>query len=225
MSVWSRLRPDANGLVVAVVQHADTDQVLMVGYMNEEALTATLTGKRVTFWSRSRNELWEKGATSGHTLHFEALRVDCDGDALLVRARPVGPTCHVGKTSCFFQPVDGEPDDGPAPSSDVTMARVFGAVLERQAGRGATNRDGKSYVRSLLDAGAEKIAEKIREEADELCRAIAGEPADRVAAEAADLVFHAMVGLAHRAVGWRDVANVLAKRLGVSGVDEKASRG
>jgi phosphoribosyl-ATP pyrophosphohydrolase/phosphoribosyl-AMP cyclohydrolase len=225
MSTWSRLRPDANGLVVAVVQHADTEQVLMVGYMNEEALNATLAARRVTFWSRSRQELWEKGATSGHTLHFEELRVDCDGDALLVRARPVGPTCHLGKTSCFFQPVDGEADDGPAPSSDVTMAHVFGAVLERQAGRGATNREGKSYVRSLLDAGAEKIGAKIREEADELCRAIAGEPADRVAAEAADLVFHAMVGLAHRAVHWRDVANVLAQRLGVSGVDEKASRG
>ena len=225
MSVWSRLRPDANGLVVAVVQHADTDQVLMVGYMNEAALDATLAGRRVTFWSRSRQELWEKGATSGHTLHFEELRVDCDGDALLVRARPVGPTCHLGKTSCFFHPVDASDDDGPAPASDVTMARVFGAVLERQAGRGATNRDGKSYVRSLLEGGADKIASKIREEADELCRAIAGEPADRVAAEAADLVFHAMVGLAHRAVHWRDVANALAKRLGVSGVDEKASRG
>src|SRR5690606_13984137 len=98
-------------------------------------------------WSRSRNELWEKGATSGNTLWLEQLRVDCDGDALLVRARPAGPTCHLGKTSCFFHPVDAEDDDGPAVAADVTMSRVFGAVLERQAGRGATNREGKSYVR------------------------------------------------------------------------------
>jgi phosphoribosyl-ATP pyrophosphohydrolase/phosphoribosyl-AMP cyclohydrolase len=225
MTVWSRLKPDAAGLVVAVVQHADTDQVLMVGYMNEEALEATLSSRKVTFWSRSRNELWEKGATSGHTLWFDALRVDCDGDALLVRARPVGPTCHLGKTSCFFRPVGAEEDDGPVTSADVTMGRVFGVVLERQAGRGATNSDGKSYVRSLLEGGPAKVTAKIREEADELCRAIIGEPVDRVAAETADLVFHAMVGLALRAAHWRDVGEVLAKRLGVSGVDEKASRG
>jgi phosphoribosyl-ATP pyrophosphohydrolase/phosphoribosyl-AMP cyclohydrolase len=224
MSPWARLRPDAQGLVVAVVQHADTDQVLMVGYMNEEALDATLANRRVTFWSRSRGELWEKGATSGHTLHFAELRIDCDADALLVRARPVGPTCHLGKTSCFFQPLDAEVDDGPPPAADVTLSRVFAAVLERQAGRGATQREGKSYVRSLLDAGAAKVTAKIREEADELCRAIAGESTERVAAEAADLVFHAMVGLAHRAVHWRDVAAVLAARMGVSGLDEKASR-
>jgi phosphoribosyl-AMP cyclohydrolase / phosphoribosyl-ATP pyrophosphohydrolase len=229
-SPWSELRPDERGLVVAVVQHAETDQVLMVGYMNEEALAATLERRRVTFFSRSKQRLWEKGEASGNTLHLEEVRVDCDGDALLVRAQPVGPTCHTGTTSCFFRRSDdAEPsrlhaDDGPPPPPDTMLARVFTTVLERKAGRGATQAQGKSYVRSLLDAGAEKIAAKIREEADELCQAVVGEPIDRVAAETADLFFHALVALAHRDVHVRDVSAIFAKRFGRSGIDEKASR-
>lgn len=230
MSLWAQLRPDDRGLVVAVVQHARTDQVLMVAYMNEEALAATFERRRVTFFSRSRQRLWEKGEASGHTLQLEEVRVDCDGDALLIRALPMGPTCHTGRTSCFFRRVD-EPgsaamhqDDGPPPPADTMFARVFATVLDRKAGRGATQAEGKSYVRSLLQAGADKIGAKVREEADELCRAVAGESADRVAAEAADLLFHAFVGLAHRDVHLRDVSAVLARRLGVSGLDEKASR-
>jgi phosphoribosyl-AMP cyclohydrolase / phosphoribosyl-ATP pyrophosphohydrolase len=230
MALWAQLRPDDRGLVVAVVQDAETDQVLMVGYMNEEALAATLECGRVTFFSRSRKRLWEKGEQSGHTLHLEDVRVDCDGDAVLVRTHPVGPTCHTGRTSCFYRRVeDPDPptlheDDGPAPSPDRMFARVFATVLERKAGRGATQAEGKSYVRSLLQAGAEKITAKVREEADELCRAVIGETPDRVAAETADLVFHALVALAHRDVDLRDVSAVLARRFGRSGLDEKASR-
>jgi phosphoribosyl-AMP cyclohydrolase / phosphoribosyl-ATP pyrophosphohydrolase len=229
-SLWAKLRPDDRSLVVAVVQHARTDQVLMVGYMNEEALTATFERGRVTFFSRSRQCLWEKGEQSGNALHLEQVRVDCDGDALLVRAHPIGPTCHTGTTSCFYRLADDvsgavlREDDGPAPAADTMFARVFATVLERKAGRGATSADGKSYVRSLLQAGAEKIAAKIREEADELCRAVAGESSDRVAAEAADLLFHAFVALAHRDVDIRDVSAVFAQRFGQSGIDEKASR-
>jgi phosphoribosyl-AMP cyclohydrolase / phosphoribosyl-ATP pyrophosphohydrolase len=229
-SLWAKLRPDDRGLVVAVVQHARTDQVLMVGYMNEEALAATFDRGRVTFFSRSRQCLWEKGEQSGNALHLEQVRVDCDGDALLVRAHPFGPTCHTGTTSCFYRLADDatgavlREDDGPAPPADTMFTRVFATVLERKAGRGATQADGKSYVRSLLQAGAEKIADKIREEADELCRAVAGESPDRVAAEAADLLFHAFVALAHRDVHLRDVSAVFAQRFGRSGIDEKASR-
>jgi phosphoribosyl-ATP pyrophosphohydrolase/phosphoribosyl-AMP cyclohydrolase len=221
MNPWDQLTLGDDGLVVAVVQHADTDQVLMVGYMNEQALAATLDTKRVTFWSRSRQTLWEKGATSGNTLHFEELRFDCDADALLVRARPAGPTCHTGTMSCFFRP---QGDDGPPPSGDRTLARVFGVIRERQAGRGATHADGKSYVRSLLDKGVPALQAKIREEAEELCAALEHESHGRVASEAADLFFHAMVGLAHCGVDLRDVAAVFETRFGVSGVDEKASR-
>lgn len=230
-ALWSRLRPDAQGLVVAVVQHAETDQMLMVGYMSAEALEATLERGRVTFYSRSRQTLWEKGETSGHTLQLVDLRVDCDADALLVRAHPMGPTCHTGKPSCFFRSVATEDpsaplreDEGPLAGSDVILGRVFSSILDRQAGRGITGRGGRSYVRELLAAGVDRIAEKIREEAEELAAALRDETPERVASEAADLWFHAMVGLAHRSVHLRSVAQELARRLGISGVDEKADR-
>lgn len=229
-ALWARLRPDGRGLVTAVVQHEHTGQVLMVGHMNAEALAATLANERVTFWSRSREELWEKGVTSGNTLRLCALRVDCDGDALLVKAVPAGPTCHTGTTSCFFLRVEGRDaeglpaDDGPAPGPDPTLEQVFATILERQAGRGMTNAEGSSYVRRLLDRGAPKINAKITEEAAELAQAIEGESDERVASEAADLVFHAMVGLAHRGLHLHDVSRVLAARFGRSGLDEKAGR-
>lgn len=228
--LWARLRPDPQGLVTAVVQHEGTGQVLMVGHMSADALAATLARGRVTFWSRSRQALWEKGETSGHTLGLCGLRVDCDGDALLVRARPVGPTCHTGATSCFFRRVEGTDaaalpaDDGPPPGPDPTLEAVFGVILERQAGRGMTHAQGGSYVRRLLDRGAGAINDKITEEAAELAQALAEESDARVAEEAADLVFHAMVGLAHRGLGLHHVARVLARRFGTSGLDEKAGR-
>jgi phosphoribosyl-ATP pyrophosphohydrolase/phosphoribosyl-AMP cyclohydrolase len=229
-AVWPRLRPDDRGLVVVVVQHAQTDQILMVGYMNEAALGATLQHRRVTFWSRSRNALWEKGESSGNTLQLESLRIDCDADALLIRAHPTGPTCHTGTTSCFFQSVEltdgtaGPPDDGPPPQPGAVLATTFATIERRKAGRGATAADGQSYVRVLLGAGVEKICAKIREEAGELCQALVSESAARVASETADLVFHAMVGLAHRDLHWRDVAAIFAQRLGTSGIDEKRNR-
>ncbi len=118
-ALWARMKTDAAGLVTAVVQHASTGEVLMVGYMNATALDATLRNRRVTFWSRSRDELWEKGATSGHTLELVAMRLDCDRDALLVLAEPKGPTCHTGARSCFYRRIEGEDaeslpeDEGP----------------------------------------------------------------------------------------------------------------
>ena len=222
-AVWSSLKPDERGLVVAVVQHAHSGQVLMVGYMNRDALAATAERGHVTFFSRSRQTLWEKGETSGNTLDLVDLRTDCDRDALLVQALPHGPTCHTGTTSCFFAPVLPQAEDDDGPQGNM-VDRVFAVILDRKAGRGATNEDGKSYVRSLLDKGVEKIASKITEEAGELIEALRGETPERVASEAADLVFHAMVGLAARDVAWSDVAAVFAKRFGVSGIDEKAGR-
>ncbi|MBZ5708254.1 bifunctional phosphoribosyl-AMP cyclohydrolase/phosphoribosyl-ATP diphosphatase HisIE [Nannocystis pusilla] len=219
-ALWSTLTPGPDGLVAAVVQHADTGEVLMLGYMNAEALARTLAGGRVTFWSRSRQQLWEKGETSGHTLELRGLHVDCDADALLVQAVPRGPTCHTGAPSCFFRPV-GEP---PAPRPSAVFEQVFAEICERKAGRGMTNRDGKSYVRELLAAGAPKLAAKLAEEAGELAEALAGTDRDHVAREAADLVFHALVGLAHADVALADVAAVLARRMGRSGLDEKAAR-
>jgi phosphoribosyl-ATP pyrophosphohydrolase/phosphoribosyl-AMP cyclohydrolase len=219
-ALWAELRPGPDNLVAAVVQHADTGAVLMLGYMNAEALARTLERRRVTFFSRSRQRLWEKGESSGHTLELRGLAVDCDADALLVQATPRGPTCHTGAPSCFFRPV-GEP---PPATPGAVFERLFAEICERRAGRGMTNREGKSYVRDLLAGGASKIAAKLSEEAGELGEALAGEDRDHVAREAADLLFHALVGLAHRDLSLADVAAVLAARMGRSGVDEKAAR-
>ena len=236
--LWSQLSPNDAGLVAAVIVHAEDDRVLMLGYMSREALARTLERRQVTFFSRSKQRLWTKGESSGHVLELESLRIDCDGDALLLRAWPRGPTCHTGSSSCFFKtlrlpPVDteaplealeiAEPDDGPAPASNVG-AQLWQTILDRKAGRGMTNREGKSYVRSLLDAGVARINDKIREEAEELAVALAGESDERVASEAGDLLFHALVGLAARDLEPADVAAVLRKRHGLSGIDEKAGR-
>ncbi len=229
-SLWVHLRPDENGLVPAVVQHAQTGQVLMLGYMNQEAFAATLETGRVTFWSRSRNELWEKGQTSGNTLDMVDLATDCDSDALLVLAKPRGPTCHTGRPACFYQQIG---EDGlreqplglrPIQSIEETLKTVFATILARKQGLGVTSPTGNSYVRSLLTKGAGKIGEKLREEADELADALASEADERVDNEAADLLFHLMVGLALRDRSPEDVAACLAARHGVSGIDEKASR-
>jgi phosphoribosyl-ATP pyrophosphohydrolase/phosphoribosyl-AMP cyclohydrolase len=216
-ALWASLKPDAAGLVAAVVQHALTGQVLMLGHMNAEALAATLARGRVTFWSRSRACLWEKGESSGHTLELRGLFVDCDRDALLVHAEPHGPTCHTGAATCFFTPVLGA-------DASPLLSRLFAEIHARKAGLGITSPTGKSYVRSLMAGGVPAIAAKLHEEAGELAEALAGDDRGHIAREAADLLFHAMVGLAHKGLDLADVAEVLAARLGRSGVDEKAAR-
>lgn len=192
----------------------------MLGHMNADALAATLATRRVTFWSRSRARLWQKGESSGHTLELRGVWVDCDADALLVHAEPRGPTCHTGAVSCFSTPVPGTDDASAAP----VLARLSAEILARKAGRGITSATGKSYVRGLMDGGVPAIAAKLHEEAAELAEALASDDREHIAREAADLLFHTLVGLAHRDVEWTAVLEVLARRLGRSGVDEKASR-
>lgn len=231
--LWSTLAPhgshvfhEPDGLVAAIIVHADDRRVLMLGYMNREALAATIESGRVTFFSRSKQRLWQKGESSGHTLLLRSMRVDCDGDALLIEASPLGPTCHTGTSSCFFKPLALDPlayaaqDDGPSGALDT----LWQTILERKAGRGMTNAAGQSYVRSLLDEGPAKIDEKLREEASELGVALREEADARVLSEAADLLFHALVGLAARDLSPADVAAVLRERHGLSGVDEKQNR-
>ncbi len=226
-TLWAAAKPDLSGHVTAVVQHAVDGRVLMVAAMNREALGRTLDSGLVTFFSRSRQVLWTKGETSGNTLRLESLRIDCDGDAILVTATPTGPTCHTGATSCFFRTEHDAAlvaDDGPPIPSDARLQRTFETVLARKAGVGVTSETRRSYVRELLAAGPDHIGAKLREEAAELAEAIASESDDRVANEAADLVFHAMVALAARDLQWSDVAAVLDGRHGTSGIDEKRRR-
>jgi phosphoribosyl-AMP cyclohydrolase / phosphoribosyl-ATP pyrophosphohydrolase len=211
---------DASGLVPAVAQDALTGEVRMVAYMSREALEATARTGVATFWSRSRGALWVKGETSGNTLAVREMLLDCDGDCVLLRVEPAGPSCHTGAPSCFFRAWrDGAWVDGARPLAEVDA--LWSTLDARRLDAGAA---GRSYTRQLLDAGARRIGEKLREEADELARATESEGDDRVASEAADVVFHALVALVARGVPWRSVLGVLAKRRGVSGLAEKASR-
>ncbi len=214
-------RYDEKGLVTTVVQDALTGEVRMVAWMNAEAFERTRTTRKATFFSRSRNTLWTKGETSGNELHVVDVRIDCDGDTVLLLVDPKGPSCHTGARTCFFASIA----DG-ALRSDESDESALPALsdLEREIASRKSSDAGKSYTKSLLEGGAAKIGGKLREEADELARAIDGETDERVASEAADVLYHVMVGLAARDVSLRDVLAELARRRGTSGHAEKASR-
>ncbi len=218
---------DERGLVPCIVQDAVTDVVLMLAWMNAEALRRTRETGAVHFWSRSRQALWKKGETSGHTLAVAEIRIDCDLDAVLVRARPVGPTCHTGATSCFFhRDAEGDEggieggtdavDDGPALPILHRLAKVI------EARRAATAE--RSYTKSLLDAGMPKILAKIAEEHGELAAELPSGEDAKVVHETADLLFHVMVGLAARRIPLEAVFAELTRRFGTSGHVEKAQR-
>ena len=205
---------DERGLVPVVVQDELTGEVRMVAYANREAIDRTLATKRATFFSRSRGELWEKGKTSGNSIDVSRVLVDCDADCLIYVGKPRGPSCHTGARSCFFTDEEGKPA-----AAGPFMERLEATLEARKTSTGEA-----SYTKSLYEKGAGAIGDKVREEADELARAIAGESDDRVAQEAGDLVFHLMVALRARGVPWRTVLSVLEGRMGQSGHAEKASR-
>lgn len=209
---------DDRGLVPCIVQDAECGTVLMLAWMNAEALRLTRETGVVHFWSRSRQALWKKGESSGNTLALVELRIDCDDDAVLVRAKPAGPTCHTGTTACFFHRDDGPDDDGvPAVTVLEQLDRVLAARRDSSTGE-------KSYTRSLLDKGMPKILEKIAEESGELAAELPAGTDERVVSEAADLLFHVMVGLTARRIPVERVLAELARRFGTSGHTEKASR-
>jgi phosphoribosyl-ATP pyrophosphohydrolase/phosphoribosyl-AMP cyclohydrolase len=202
----SEVRFDERGLVPAIVQDAKTGRVLMLGWMNAEALQLTESTRYVHFWSRSRQELWQKGETSGNTLTFVSMAVDCDGDAVLVQAEPAGPTCHTGAVSCF--------DDGLAdpPQGFVGLESLWQVIASR-----AAKRPEGSYTTSLLEGGVDEAGRKVTEEATEVLLAAkdhaAGSADDtRVAEEAADLVYHLLVLLAERGVSPTTVMAELTAR-------------
>jgi phosphoribosyl-ATP pyrophosphohydrolase/phosphoribosyl-AMP cyclohydrolase len=209
---------DERGLVPCVVQDAERGTVLMLAWMNAEALRLTRETGEVHFYSRSRQALWKKGETSGNVLSLVELRIDCDHDTVLVRAKPAGPTCHTGATACFFHRDDGDDDDGvPAVTIIEQLARVLEARRDSSSGE-------KSYTKSLLDKGMPKILEKIAEESGELAAELPDGPDDKVIYETADLIFHVMVGLTARRIPIERVLAELARRFGTSGHAEKAAR-
>lgn len=200
---------DAQGLVPAVVQEADTGEVLMVAWMDRPALEATLATGQTHFWSRSRKTLWRKGETSGHVQHVQAVFADCDADTLLVQVHQDGVACHTGERTCFFTRLG--PD-----GHDVQDARAAAGMLDRLervvAARKAAPPAG-SYVAGLLAQGEAAVCRKIGEEAVEvITAALGGEGDRRVVEELADLWFHTMVLLGARGIPFRDVLQELARR-------------
>lgn len=215
-------RFDAAGLLPVVAQDRATGGLRMLAFANAEALRATAATGLATFFSRSRGALWQKGATSGNAMRVVELRLDCDGDAALYLVDPDGPSCHTGKTSCFFRRLDAAgltDDDGP-PDPPATILSRLGQVIG--ARRAATAE--KSYVASLLAAGWPKILAKLAEEARELADALPSGDAKHVAHEAADVIFHLFVGLEAAGVPADAVFAELARRFGTSGHAEKAAR-
>jgi phosphoribosyl-ATP pyrophosphohydrolase/phosphoribosyl-AMP cyclohydrolase len=214
------LKFDEQGLIPAIAQDYLSGQVRMLAYMNEAALARTLESGKATFFSRSRGQLWTKGETSGHVLHVRQVVADCDADTLLLLVEPVGPSCHTGRPACFFRRVDAGGVLSDLAREATPFLSELGEVLE--ARRQSTAE--KSYTKSLLEAGPDKIGAKIREEAGELAEAIKNETNERVLSEAADVLYHAMVALTQRGLTLREVIEVLAKRTHRSGHQEKASR-
>ncbi len=181
------LRFDQSGLIPAIVQHARSGEVLMLGYMNAEALRLTRESGLVTFWSRSRQAIWRKGETSGNVLRLVELRRDCDDDALLVLAEPAGPTCHTGARSCFHRDLAGEVVSRSTPPA-ATLARLADVVRARRA-----TAPEQSYTAKLLQGGVDRIGKKIGEEAAEVIIAAKNASQPELAYELADLFYHSLV--------------------------------
>ena len=208
------VRFDERGLVPAVVQDARTREVLTLAYMNEESLRRTLAEGQTWFWSRSRSELWHKGATSGNTQRVVEVRLDCDGDALVVLVEPRGPACHTGAVSCFARDAAGDAaeDERDAAGIGVVLEELYEVVAGRQREMPAG-----SYTTYLFEKGLNKILKKVGEEAAETI--IAAKDDDRAAltAETADLVYHLVVLMVERGLTLEALGGELARRRGGKG--------
>lgn len=225
---------DDRGLVPTVVQDSASGQVLMLAYMNAESLARTLQTGETWFWSRSRQELWHKGATSGNRQRVVELRLDCDGDAVIVRVEPNGPACHTGEVSCFFQPLAGE---SPRPAADnaraiaapekrpvspdlsvvdvdsmefgILLTRLYALIRLREA-----ERPEKSYTTYLFNSGLDKILKKVGEEATETVIAAKNGSKKELSSEISDLLYHVLVLMVDRGLDMSDVCRELAERIG-----------
>ena len=197
-------RFDRHDLLPAIVQDADTRRVLMVGFMNRAAYERTLESGQAWFWSRSRQQLWHKGAISGHYLNVRGVSLDCDSDAILVLVDPVGPTCHTNVTSCFFNEVQASPD---GPTAGETARELWEVVNRR-----LRERPEGSYVARLAEGGVDRMAKKVGEEATEVVIAAKNEDPAELTREMADLWFHCYLVLARAGVRPEEVWAELARR-------------
>jgi len=209
------------GLVPVIVQDADTNEVLMLAYMNEEALKLTRETGFAHYFSRSRNKLWKKGESSGHTQEVKDILIDCDNDTILLKVKQNGVACHTGRKSCFFTKLD---------TNEIILDKVkeieynfidklYHTLLDRKNANPET-----SYVSSLYHKGENSLLKKVAEEAAEFCFAVKDDDKKEIIYEAADLAFHTLIALALKNIHPEAVLEELKRREGVSGIEEKRNR-
>ena len=205
-----KIKLNERGLVPAIAQDIDTGQVLMLGYMNPGSLKRTVEGGQVWFYSRSQEDLWHKGEVSGNYLNLREAWVDCDGDTILLKVQPDGPTCHTGETSCFFNPIEEVPQDyETSDSGPGILDELFAVIQDRRR-----EQPEGSYTAKLIQEGVPRIAQKVIEEAGETAIAAVQGDKDNLPGEVADLLYHALVLMAASDVSPRSVWEELRRRRG-----------
>ena len=214
---------EKNPLIPAIAQDAQTNEVLMLAYMNEEAYHLTLSTGYAHYFSRSRQRIWKKGESSNHTQEVEDLLLDCDGDTVVLKIKQNGVACHTGRKSCFFTSVIQEKTILEQEVDTTAMYGVVDTLYHTILERKQAPKEQKSWTKKLLDDPALMLS-KIREEADEVCVAIEQESDAQVIYESADLLYHTLVGLGYRDISPDRVKQELARRFGMSGISEKESR-
>ena len=202
---FSKLKTNSDGLIPVVVQDYKTGAVLMLAYMNEEAYDMTLRTRTMTYWSRSRNELWVKGETSGHYQYVKSLSYDCDADTLLAKVEQIGNACHTGAYSCFFNDIITYDYEEKNPFS--VLSDVYEVIEDRKA-----NPKEGSYTNYLFDKGIDKILKKVGEEATEIVIAAKNPNANEIKYEISDFLYHVMVLMVERGVTWEEIMRELANR-------------
>lgn len=202
---FSEFKLNSDGLIPVIVQHYKTNEVLMMAYMNEESYDATMKKGKMCYYSRSRQELWLKGETSGHYQHVKSITLDCDNDTLLAKVDQIGAACHTGNPTCFFQPLVGDDTDA------KNTLQIFEGVYDTIYDRKLHPKQG-SYTNYLFEKGIDKILKKIGEEATELVIAAKNPNPEEIKYELSDFLYHAMVLMVERGVSWDDIANELADR-------------
>ena len=202
---FSSFKLNEDGLIPVIVQDFRTAEILMMAYMNEEAYEQTLREGMMTYWSRSRQELWRKGDTSGHYQYVKSLDIDCDRDTILAKVEPIGAACHTGHHSCFYTNLASKAYDGRNPMT--VFDDVMATILERKE-----NPKEGSYTNYLFDQGIDKILKKVGEEAAEIIIAAKNPDSDEVKYEICDFLYHMMVLMAEREVSWKDITKELAER-------------
>lgn len=202
---YSEFKLNSDGLIPVVVQDYKTNEVLMLAYMNEEAFDNTIKTGRMTYYSRSRKELWIKGLTSGHYQYVKSLSIDCDNDTLLAKVKQIGAACHTGKRSCFYTELVKKEYDDTNPL--MVFEDVFNVIKDRKV-----NPKEGSYTNYLFDKGIDKILKKVGEEATEIVIAAKNPDKEEIKYEISDFLYHVMVLMAEKEVSWEDITRELARR-------------